>query len=118
MDNDACVSHCCADHGCKYGKSTCVVATGTREQEFACEDCCHDATALREKVRSLVHTIRTIKLGYRDRVHASADTGLPFTRLELLAKLKVELDQVVLPEVTEWSDEDDAAVDRMGDSFW
>ena len=32
-------SHCCADHGCKYGQEDCPVETGKKDQEFPCEDC-------------------------------------------------------------------------------
>ena len=33
------VTHCCAQHGCKYGNSDCPVKTGTHEQEYPCEEC-------------------------------------------------------------------------------
>jgi len=32
-------SHCCKDHGCKYGDSDCPVETGRMKQEYPCEMC-------------------------------------------------------------------------------
>jgi hypothetical protein len=32
-------SHCCKDHGCKYGDESCPVEAGTEPQEFPCEQC-------------------------------------------------------------------------------
>lgn len=32
-------SHCCKDHGCKYGDDACPVVTGRLKQEYPCEDC-------------------------------------------------------------------------------
>lgn len=40
VTTDVHTEHCCASHGCKYGKDeTCTVATGLRPQSFLCEDC-------------------------------------------------------------------------------
>jgi len=35
-------SHCCKEHGCKYGNSNCPVELGLIEQEFPCEECQHE----------------------------------------------------------------------------
>lgn len=32
-------SHCCYQHGCKYGNNDCPVAWGTIKQKFRCEYC-------------------------------------------------------------------------------
>lgn len=32
-------AHCCAAHGCKYGKLGCPVTAGTVKQEYPCEQC-------------------------------------------------------------------------------
>jgi len=32
-------SHCCSEHGCKYGDDLCPVVLGKVIQEFPCEDC-------------------------------------------------------------------------------
>ena len=32
----ACIGHCCAKHGCKYGYEDCVVASGQEDQEYEC----------------------------------------------------------------------------------
>jgi hypothetical protein len=32
-------SHCCAQHGCKYGDQDCPVQTKAHEQEYPCEHC-------------------------------------------------------------------------------
>lgn len=39
----SCPSHCCIDHGCKYGYAECPVKTGRVEQEYPCEFCEDDA---------------------------------------------------------------------------
>lgn len=44
----SCPSHCCKDHGCKYGYDDCPVVLGTVVQEFPCEDCRYDEIDLRE----------------------------------------------------------------------
>lgn len=46
------VTHCCAQHGCKYGNKNCVVEDGKREQEFACEFC-HSSEYLKNKIANL-----------------------------------------------------------------
>ena len=38
------VSHCCAQHGCKYGDEDCPVVAKTHEQTQACESCTSTAT--------------------------------------------------------------------------
>ena len=35
----SCPSHCCRNHGCKYGMEDCPVATGVLSQEYLCELC-------------------------------------------------------------------------------
>lgn len=32
-------THCCIQHGCKYGNANCPVVNETVVQEYACEDC-------------------------------------------------------------------------------
>lgn len=32
-------SHCCLDHGCKYGDDNCPVVSGRVTQLYKCEDC-------------------------------------------------------------------------------
>jgi hypothetical protein len=32
-------THCCVDHGCKYGDHDCPVASGEVEQKYDCEEC-------------------------------------------------------------------------------
>ena len=32
-------THCCADHGCKYGDKDCPVALGEIKQAYECEYC-------------------------------------------------------------------------------
>lgn len=41
VEQEKCVHtrHCCADHGCKYGKPDCPVEMGQKSQEYPCEDC-------------------------------------------------------------------------------
>lgn len=34
-----CPSHCCLEHGCKYGYEDCPVATGKVKQQGLCENC-------------------------------------------------------------------------------
>jgi hypothetical protein len=34
-----CPSHCCDQHGCKYGMDGCPVANGTCQQEGPCQTC-------------------------------------------------------------------------------
>ncbi len=35
-------THCCLEHGCKYGDEDCPVVSGREIQEFRCEKCCVD----------------------------------------------------------------------------
>ncbi len=39
MNIGTCVSHCCKEHGCKYGHEDCPVMAGTHQQECPCESC-------------------------------------------------------------------------------
>jgi hypothetical protein len=32
-------SHCCLEHGCKYGDNNCPVVTGEIKQKYECEEC-------------------------------------------------------------------------------
>ena len=34
-------THCCIEHGCKYGYGDCPVVTGETEQKSKCEECTH-----------------------------------------------------------------------------
>lgn len=45
------VTHCCKDHGCKYGDDDCPVKAGTHKQEFPCEMCGEDD----EPVKDVYH---------------------------------------------------------------
>ena len=36
---DAHDTHCCLEHGCKYGDEGCPVAKGVRKQHYPCERC-------------------------------------------------------------------------------
>ena len=36
---DAHDTHCCIEHGCKYGDADCAVANGIRKQVYLCERC-------------------------------------------------------------------------------
>jgi hypothetical protein len=33
------ITHCCREHGCKYGDAACPVAQGTAKQAYPCEFC-------------------------------------------------------------------------------
>lgn len=46
-------SHCCAEHGCKYGNAECPVVLGTHEQEYPCEDCDIEANEMKERAAFL-----------------------------------------------------------------
>jgi hypothetical protein len=35
-------THCCLEHGCKYGDRNCPVATGQIKQAYLCESCGYD----------------------------------------------------------------------------
>lgn len=37
----SCPTHCCRDHGCKYGLAGCPVKTGKIVQEYRCEHCAY-----------------------------------------------------------------------------
>lgn len=45
-------SHCCARHGCKYGKEDCAVETGQVEQSYPCEQC-HSSKHLKKEIAQL-----------------------------------------------------------------
>ena len=32
-------THCCIEHGCKYGDDNCPIYLGIRKQLYSCEDC-------------------------------------------------------------------------------
>jgi hypothetical protein len=36
-------THCCFEHGCKYGDQDCPVVVGLTEQVYACDDCDDDS---------------------------------------------------------------------------
>ncbi len=36
---NACRTHCCLLHGCKYRDTNCPVANGVVKQEYLCEQC-------------------------------------------------------------------------------
>lgn len=38
-NHKSCPSHCCKEHGCKYGFDDCPVVGGTAVQEYPCENC-------------------------------------------------------------------------------
>jgi len=43
MENDRVhATHCCVDHGCKYGKTNCPVTQKKVSQEYPCEVCDYD----------------------------------------------------------------------------
>lgn len=45
-------SHCCAEHGCKYGSDEdCPVVKGEVKQEYPCETCCDEAAEFAELAR-------------------------------------------------------------------
>lgn len=47
------LSHCCKEHGCKYGEDNCPVVTGQVVQQFRCEECPASAKAVKTRVKSL-----------------------------------------------------------------
>ena len=38
----SCPSHCCVEHGCKYGYKDCPVVIGKVRQKYFCEDCIYE----------------------------------------------------------------------------
>ena len=42
-------SHCCEEHGCKYGNPDCPVTNGKVKQEYKCESCYTEE----EEIRSM-----------------------------------------------------------------
>lgn len=44
-------THCCWDHGCKYGDDDCPVKAGRITQEYPCEWCDED----KEKMERMLH---------------------------------------------------------------
>lgn len=43
IDREVHRTHCCTDHGCKYGDSHCPVVSREFEQEYSCEQCDEEA---------------------------------------------------------------------------
>lgn len=35
-------THCCFEHGCKYGDKDCPVELGLIKQDYPCEECGHE----------------------------------------------------------------------------
>lgn len=46
----SCRSHCCAEHGCKYGYGDCPVRTGRVRQHYLCESCSLDMAEIGDEV--------------------------------------------------------------------
>jgi len=40
------ITHCCLEHGCKYGHIDCPVATGLVKQKYLCEDCAETSQSI------------------------------------------------------------------------
>jgi hypothetical protein len=47
-------SHCCAQHGCKYGDDDCPVVQGTIEQLYPCESCDDESRRLEAGMKKAV----------------------------------------------------------------
>lgn len=61
IEHNACPSHCCKEHGCKYGYDDCPVVLGTAEQEFR-QECCDDADHhLAESYEYVINHLNHIK---------------------------------------------------------
>ncbi len=41
-NHKSCESHCCINHGCKYGYEDCPVCLGVVKQMYLCEYCSYD----------------------------------------------------------------------------
>lgn len=52
-------THCCKQHGCKYGDSVCPVFSGEVIQDFPCETC----SFAREEVEEILHEIFDFDMG-------------------------------------------------------
>lgn len=65
-------THCCKEHGCKYGKADCLVASGVVAQEFACEECMDAAEELAKSVKQPT-TPATARTGISDRAAAALE---------------------------------------------
>ncbi len=52
-------SHCCVDHGCKYGDDDCPVVSGQIKQLYDCEDCVNEGARI-GFTRDLVNAVREL----------------------------------------------------------
>lgn len=62
-DYRSCATHCCRNHGCKYGLEGCPVAAGQVEQAYLCEYCTWE---LEEREIFEFNTVATtVMVGYK-----------------------------------------------------
>lgn len=58
-----CIQHCCAEHGCKYGKPDCAVKVLGYKQAYPCEFCDEDEITIPKKLYDkLVRDVRFLSL--------------------------------------------------------
>ena len=55
-------SHCCSQHGCKYGNDECPVENGDSKQEFPCQDCDEDYDVPMWKIKEKIPSFPSTKL--------------------------------------------------------
>lgn len=55
-------SHCCANHGCKYGNEECPVVSGKIQQLYPCEDCQNEDLEFEYEARHILKD--TVSLHY------------------------------------------------------
>jgi hypothetical protein len=82
-------SHCCLEHGCKYGNDECPVTTGIVIQEYKCEDCDDDEIEAH-------HVMNCLTTNTPSQTLASLRNDSKFkAQLKLMAKLGIEIRHIL-----------------------
>jgi hypothetical protein len=63
-------SHCCIEHGCKYGDDDCPVSNGVTKQSYTCESCSFDGI---ESIDQLRMTRNGVPINSVDLIHNIGD---------------------------------------------
>ena len=66
-------THCCINHGCKYGYEDCPVTNGIIKQDHLCQDCCDDGDS--ELTLGQLITLKDLSDAFNEKYYSAVETS-------------------------------------------
>lgn len=90
---DAHDTHCCIEHGCKYGHEDCPIANGVRRQKFLCESCAFESEMVVNNKKAIDKYLDFLWDTKSDTVNKKLPTKEQFFLLDTIMQYVIKYDE-------------------------